>query len=354
MSSKNHIQKFLSESRKKIRRKAKPLQSEVLRTPVVATTTLKQDKLILPRSFRELLVLILVFDEFREDLAWEVYLDLEEQDFSYLDPEKQIVLNTLLQLRTTWKKLLFLHENQDILDLYEIFGELGKRDKIKFSRKVVTKVVKPVFRRGYNDKGTLSPSDHRVDLSDVLFREKVEENYQQFLQQQQTILQTTKIHIEKIERLYLKMSSELERLDNTFEGNFRRNSSRSFGPSETHPRGLALTKETSLRGVQPFKVKTTVDRKAGEDVRNRFSNSAQRLWLKDPIGRFKSKDGSYFFRPLRSVEATEVREVSLPELKPALSDREKRLIDRTRTSLERFSNAGVGIFTERVPSDYLR
>lgn len=149
--------------------------------PVSDTPTLlDQDvwKVRYPRSFKEIISLIIVQWRFPSTLHWRVLLDLSEMNFSWLNSYQRIVIKILLDSEISCEK--FLYYSKDFSG-WRIFGNLLGNDfrDMKFSFKISRRKLKPptpsVWRRGYRDKGSRIP-DHQ-------WKEKVDFSFTSEMQQ---------------------------------------------------------------------------------------------------------------------------------------------------------------------------
>lgn len=172
MLEKNHYQKYIIQSKKEFRRVARLQESEALRIPISDGPTL-ENRIVLPRRFLQIFCLLIYRWELDPQIAWELQLDLEDKDFLHYSYEQRKLIKVLLSLMTSEEILTFLLK-EEFFTLNEVFGFLSNKSlRFKIRRTRPRKVRKGVYRRGYRDKGTLSPSDHKVDAaSDVLFQER--------------------------------------------------------------------------------------------------------------------------------------------------------------------------------------
>lgn len=220
MRDKNHIQKYLKQTSKQLTAMAEKLQrSEVLRNPVVASSTLNQDFLIYPRSFFEIRNLIVISKWTREDLAWEIRLDLEEKEFNFNYRQKAEIA-FLLQLNKY--ELLSYLWCLDEASRSKFFGLLFDNKLFPKIKRVTHRgVKKPVFRKGYNDKGSLSPSDHKVsDLDrDVLYNELLLFKKMTHTLQDELVLILAKTLLLRAKSNILEISKILVGKENFREGN---------------------------------------------------------------------------------------------------------------------------------------
>lgn len=178
-------------------------RSKDRRTAVVDNPTLVEEfNIKLPRKFYEIRGLCIhVHYITNEALAWRLRLDLEEK-IRYFDLKKQKELTLLLHSKEVCLK--FLYET-DRYTSHEIFGNILKQGhdafcSLKFQRKVY-KVNRPQRRRGYNDKGSLRPTEKWLESFDYSFTE--EQNNKE---------KTLKLHLKTLTRL-IKYLEELTPLD---------------------------------------------------------------------------------------------------------------------------------------------
>jgi hypothetical protein len=167
-------------------------RSKDRRTAVVDNPTLVEEfNIILPRKFFEIRGLCIhVHFITNEALRWRLRLDLEEK-IKRFDLKKQKELSLLLHSREVCLK--FLYET-DKYTSHEIFGNILKQgnealNSLKFRRKVY-KVKQPQRRRGYNDKGSLRPTEKWLESFDHSFT--TEQNNKE---------KTLKLHLKTISRL---------------------------------------------------------------------------------------------------------------------------------------------------------
>lgn len=149
-------------------------RSKDRRTAVVDNPTLVEEyNLILPRKFYQVRGLcILHHYEPNEALRWRLRLDLEEK-IKQFDLRKQKELYLLLHSKNTCLKFLY---RTNKYTSHEIFGNILKQgyealSSIKLVKKS-TKVVQPQRRRGYNDKGSLRPTEKWLESFDYSFTEE--------------------------------------------------------------------------------------------------------------------------------------------------------------------------------------
>lgn len=143
------------------------LEIETPRSQVPATPTLLGEgwKVKYPKDFRLLRCLCIVHWMFtNEFLRWRVHLDLDQSTFSWLNDNQKIVLRTLLSSKETCERYLFLTKS---VTRREIFGNILGNDLRDLSQ--TFRIIKcgklkpptrPVWRRGYRDKGSRVP-DHQ-------------------------------------------------------------------------------------------------------------------------------------------------------------------------------------------------
>jgi len=136
--------------------------SRLLRTTVSDNPTFPSDQLqiVYPRKFSELQGLALVFHYLPESLYWEIKLGLEDLNLNHLNRKQILELRIMFSSKDNMVKYLYLTQRYTS---NEIFGNLVKNgvNSIK-NLKIIersTKVVKPVRKRGYTDKGSLRPRE---------------------------------------------------------------------------------------------------------------------------------------------------------------------------------------------------
>lgn len=161
------------------------------RLPVSKTPTLwMEDSLIFhyPRSFRTLRALCVAHWYFPEELFWRVHLDLLERSFRWLTKKQRIEL--LLYLDSQFTSEAYLLRTQRLTG-NEIFGNILGNDlrealKILHATRKSKKVVYPIWRRGFRDKGSRKPDSEWLPKEDYSFtemqlRKEEEEDHLQIL-----------------------------------------------------------------------------------------------------------------------------------------------------------------------------
>lgn len=138
------------------------------RTSVVDSPTLLEDYIIVyPRKFSEIRSLCsIVFFVPNENLRYRLILDLEDK-ITKFDLKKQLQLKLLLHSREISLKYLF---ETKTFTSNEIFGNIVNQGcKILINLKFIkrsTKVIKPIRKRGYDDKGSLRPREKWLESFD--------------------------------------------------------------------------------------------------------------------------------------------------------------------------------------------
>lgn len=148
--------------------------SESLRTAVVITPTLLNEEtmIVYPRDFKGLRGLSLIVYYLPENLRWRIWLDLEQMSYSQLNSKQRIEIQILLAKREMAQMYLFQSQR---FSSHEIFGNIvydGNKAlrELKVFRES-TKVVLPIRRRGYNDKGSLRSPDRWLPDFDTTLTE---------------------------------------------------------------------------------------------------------------------------------------------------------------------------------------
>lgn len=143
------------------------------RTSVIDSPTFLQDyDLVIPRKFNELRSLCVIVHYINEDsLKWKLRLDLEKA-ITRFDSKKVLELELLLKSKESM--LVFLFETNRYTS-HEIFGNIiGMCAKnlqlVKFKR-ISTKVRRSQRKRGYDDKGSLRPTEKWLERFDWSFTE---------------------------------------------------------------------------------------------------------------------------------------------------------------------------------------
>lgn len=162
-------------------------------------------RVILPRDFRSLRVLSIIFWYFPESLHYLTRLELEQMSFSWLNFKQKVEIQIYLSSKENMKKYLYY---TDRYSGNEIFGNLLKNDflslskKFKISSEYYPRPKKKVFRRGPKDKGS-----RRVISQGPHFEEDVRRDV--FIQLEEEKLIEKKKLLQNLINRVLKILSDL-------------------------------------------------------------------------------------------------------------------------------------------------
>lgn len=134
---------------------------ELLRTTVIDSPTFPdQFTIVYPRKFKDLQGLTLIHWWLPEKLMWEIHLGLWELSLNHLNEKQKIEIKLMLSSREICLKYLYKTERYTS---HEIFGNLlmSGVKTMKYLRlfKRSTKVKRVQRKRGYDDKGSLRPTE---------------------------------------------------------------------------------------------------------------------------------------------------------------------------------------------------
>jgi hypothetical protein len=171
-------------------------------------TNHREVKISFPKEYRLLRVLSIIQWYLPENLHFLVYIQLKEQDFSWLSEKQRIEINLFLESKEDMVKYLYLTERYTG---NEIFGNiLGNdlKDLIKRTKIFLVKYPIPtekVYRRGPKDKGS-----RRVNSSASIIQEEISKDI--FLQIEELKRVKRKLRLQSTINLILKIlrNSDLE------------------------------------------------------------------------------------------------------------------------------------------------
>jgi len=146
---------------------------EILRTAVIDSPTFLTDfYLEFPRKLFQIRGLCIIVHYLPDILRYRIILDLEERIYKF-SLREQLELKILLSSKENMLKFLFLTQRYSS---HEIFGNIVNDGIISLSmiriRRKNLKIVKPIRKRGYDDKGSLRSFDRWLPSFDISFIEK--------------------------------------------------------------------------------------------------------------------------------------------------------------------------------------
>jgi hypothetical protein len=146
---------FVEQYEKFVNRKLK--LPELLRTAVIDSPTFTEDyKILIPRNFRDLRALVAVHWYFPGSLFWYYHLELKDCKLNHLNFKQKVEINLMLESREIM--LYYLYRTKRLTS-FEIFGNiLGTAIRNTRYLKVFKrskKIINPIRKRGYDDKGSL-------------------------------------------------------------------------------------------------------------------------------------------------------------------------------------------------------
>lgn len=132
-----------------------------LRTAVIdSPTLLERFYWRYPRSYNEILGLVVLHHYLPETLRWRVFLDLSDMSLSQLNVKQKIVISLCLSSKENMLHYLY---NTETLSSHEVFGNVFGTGILVFQhlhiRKRNISVTLPQRKRGYDDKGSLRPRE---------------------------------------------------------------------------------------------------------------------------------------------------------------------------------------------------
>lgn len=146
---------------------------EILRTAVIDSPTFLTDFYFdFPRKLYQIRGLCIIVHYLPDILRYRIILDLEERIYKF-SLKEQLELKILLSSKENMIKFLFLTQKYSS---HEIFGNIVndgiKSLKVIRIRRKNLKIVKPIRKRGYDDKGSLRSSDRWLPSFDISFIER--------------------------------------------------------------------------------------------------------------------------------------------------------------------------------------
>lgn len=161
---------------------SKSLRTAVAISPTRTDTTLQELKLNYPTKFQEIRGLIIVHYYLPEELRWKIWLDMTDRSFSEFNKKQRVELKVLLNSKESCLSYLYFSQRFTANDLFGNMIKVGLDSLSKIEPKwKSTKVRKKVYRRGYDDQGSLRSLDKWLPDSDYLLttlqNKKEKENY---------------------------------------------------------------------------------------------------------------------------------------------------------------------------------
>lgn len=131
-------------------------------------------RVVIPKDFRLLRALSISLWYFPQNIQVLYFLQLENQNFSWLNEKQKLELSILLSSKENCEKYLFLTDRYTSSEIFGNFlgndlNDLNKKLKIIFVFQ--RKAKKKVFRRGPKDKGT-----RRSDSSVKIIEKEIQQD----------------------------------------------------------------------------------------------------------------------------------------------------------------------------------